>query len=283
MGIKLHKPVTPGRRNSSGQDFSDITRRDPTKSLTTWIQRKAGRNNQGKITTRHQGSGVKRLYRLVDFKMLKYDAPAKVEAIEYDPYRSARIALIKYADNTLAYIVAPVGMKVGDTVTSFSGEGEIKSGNRLLLKHIPVGVTVYNIELTPGKGGEVVRSAGSMATIMAKEGTMVQLKMPSGEIRNFLEVCAASVGQASNPDWRNVRWGKAGRNRNRGIRPGVRGKAMNPIDHPHGGGEGSHPIGMKHPKTPQGKPALGVKTRKDHKRSDSFIVRRRPKRTGKIK
>lgn len=283
MGIKLHKPVTPGRRNSSGQDFSDITKRDPSKGLTTWIRRKAGRNNQGKITTRHQGAGVKRLYRLVDFVMKKYDVPAKVETIEYDPYRSARIALLSYPDNTKAYMLAPDGLKVGETITSYSAEGEIKNGNRLMLKHIPVGQTVFNVELTPGKGGEVVRSAGGMATIMAKEGTMVQLKMPSGEIRNFLEVCHASIGQVSNPDWRNVRWGKAGRSRLRGIRPGVRGKAQNPIDHPHGGGEGNQPIGLKHPKTPWGKPALGVKTRQDHKRSDSFIVRRRPKRTGKIK
>lgn len=283
MSIKLHKPVTPGRRNSSGQDFSDITKTKPTKSLTVWLKRQAGRNNQGKITTRHQGGGAKRLYRLVDFKMLKLDVPATVEAIEYDPYRSARIALIKYADGQLAYMLAPVDVEVGQQVTSFSGEGEIKPGNRLLLKYIPVGMSVYNVELTPGKGGEVVRSAGSLATIMAKEGEMVQLKMPSGEIRNCMNVCRASVGQVSNVDWRNIRWGKAGRMRHRGIRPTNRGKAMNPVDHPHGGGEGNQPIGMSGPKTPWGKPALGVKTRKDHKRSDSFIVRRRPKRTGKIK
>lgn len=283
MAIKILKPVTAGTRNSSVQDFSDITASKPNKSLTVWLKTKAGRNNQGKITTRHHGSGVKRLYRLVDFKMQKYDVPGKIESVEYDPYRSARIMLLKYPESSVAYALAPVGVKVGETITSFSGEGEIKTGNRLMLKHIPVGMAIHNLEMTPGKGGEVVRSAGSLATIMAKEGNMVQVKMPSGEIRNYMDTCRASIGQVSNVEWRNVRWGKAGRNRLRGIRPTVRGKAQNPVDHPHGGGEGNQPIGLKNPKTPWGKPALGVITRKDHKRSDSFIVRRRPKRIGKIK
>lgn len=283
MPVKLYKPTTPSRRKASVQDFSSITKHKPYKALTEWIQRKAGRNNQGKITTHHQGSGVKRMYRKIDFKQMKLDVVGTVETIEYDPYRSARIVLIGYPDKSKAYIVAPDGINAGDKVTSYSGEGEIKPGNRMQLAFAPVGIGVYNLELTSGKGGEVVRSAGVVATVMAKEGDMVQVKMPSGEIRNFRKNCRASIGQVSNIDWRNVRWGKAGRNRLRGIRPTVRGKAKNPIDHPHGGGEGNQPIGLPHPKTPQGKPALGVKTRKDHKRSDAFIVRRRPKRIGKIK
>lgn len=278
MAVKQYKPTSAGRRIASGDSFSDTAKKKPEKKLTTKLVRKAGRNNQGKITVRHRGGGAKRKYRTVDFKMERLDDPATVVAIEYDPNRSARIALVEYKNGDRAYLLSAAGMKQGQTIVSSSGMGEIAPGNRMVLKHIPVGTVVHNIELVPGRGGSVVRSAGSGATVMSADAGMVQLKMSSGEIRKFDENCRASIGQVSNPDWGNIRWGKAGRMRKRGFRPTVRGKAMNPVDHPHGGGEGSQPIGMKHPKTRQGKPALGVKTRKQKKDSDKYIVSRRKKR-----
>ncbi|MEA2088794.1 MAG: 50S ribosomal protein L2 [Patescibacteria group bacterium] len=276
MGIKKYKPITPGRRKSSVQDFSDITKKDPEKSLVIIKKRKGGRNNQGKITVRHRGGGAKRYIRIIDFKQNRFDDPATVSAIEYDPNRGARIALIKYEDGEKKYIIAPIGMKVGNKiVSSKKAETEIKSGNRTLLKNIPSGLSVYNIELVPGKGGQIARGAGTVVKLMAVEGKYAQLKMPSGEIRLVLKDCMATIGQASNPDYRLIRWGKAGRIRHKGIRPTVRGKAMNPVDHPHGGGEGNQPIGLKHPKTPWGKPALGVRTRNKKKSSNRLIIKRR--------
>ena len=277
MGIKIYKPTTPGRRATSVDDFSDITKTKPEKSLTRPIKRTGGRNNQGKITVHHRGGGAKRAYRVIDFKQLNFDKPAEVIAIEYDPNRTCRIALVKYEDDKKSYIIAPKGLKVGDKVVSSQKRLEAKPGNRMPVRDIPMGLTVHNIEMVPGKGGEVVRSAGVGALVQASEGDFVQLKMPSGEIRLFNKECLASIGQVSNPDWRNIRWGLAGRMRHRGIRPTVRGKAKNPCDHPHGGGEGNQPIGLKHPKTPQGKPALGVKTRNKKKKSNIFIVKRRKK------
>ncbi len=240
-------------------------------------KQKAGRNSQGKITVRHRGGGAKRHLRVVDFKRDKFDVPAKVAAIEYDPGRGARIALLHYSDGEKCYMIAPVGLKVGDRVVSSKEKGEVRLGNRFPIEKIPVGIGVYNIEIEPGKGGQMVRGAGTVAQIMAVEGKNATLKLPSGEIRMVPKICMATIGQTSNPDRRLIRWGKAGRMRHRGFRPTVRGKAMNPVDHPHGGGEGSHPIGMKHPKTPTGKPALGVKTRRK-KSSDVMILERRKKR-----
>ncbi|MCD4705589.1 50S ribosomal protein L2 [bacterium] len=276
MGIRKYKPTTPGRRKSSVQDFSDITKKNPEKSLTVIKKRSGGRNNQGKITVRHRGGGAKRYIRIIDFKQNRFDDVATVSAIEYDPNRGSRLALIKYEDNEKKYIIAPIGMKVGDKIVSSKKEDiEIKSGNRTLLKNIPSGMGVYNIELVPGKGGQIARGAGTIVKLMAVEGKYAQLKMPSGEIRLVPKDCMATIGQASNPDYRLIRWGKAGRMRHKGIRPTVRGKVMNPVDHPHGGGEGNQPIGLKHPKTPWGKPALGVKTRNKKKSSNSLIIKRR--------
>lgn len=277
MAIKQHKPTSPGRRFSSGDAFLDITKAKPEKKLTVTIIRKSGRNNQGKITVRHR-SGGKRRYRLVDFRQMRLDDPATVRAIEYDPNRSARIALIEYADGTRSYILAADGMMVDTTVVSTSKTVDMHVGNRMPLANIPTGVMVHNIELAPGRGGELLRSAGACATIMSQDEGFVHLKLASGEIRKFPETCRASIGQVSNVDWDNIRWGKAGRMRHRGIRPTVRGKAMNPVDHPHGGGEGVQPIGLKHPKTPQGRPALGVKTRVAQKVSDYYIISRRKKK-----
>lgn len=254
--------------------YLDITRSKPEKSLIMIKKRTGGRNNQGKITVRHHGGGAKRYIRLIDWKQDRFDAPAKVEAIEYDPARGARIALIEYPDKERRYVLAPENMKVGDSIYSYKEKGEIKMGNRMPIEFIPVGIMVYNIELTPGEGGKIVRSAGLGTQILAIEGGFAQLKMPSGEIRMVAKECRASIGQVSNPDHRLVRLGKAGRMRHLGVRPRVRGKAMNPVDHPHGGGEGNQPIGLTHPKTPWGKPALGVKTRKK-KWSDKFILQRR--------
>jgi len=274
MPIKIYKPTSAGRRNSSTITFDDITKWEPEKSLIIMKKSSGGRNAQGKITVRHRGGGVKKYYRLVDFRQDKFDLPAKVIAIEYDPNRTARIALVQYADNDKRYILAPIGLKVGDEVLSSQGKAEVRIGNRMPLEFIPVGITVYNIELIPGKGGELVRSAGTGAQLIAIEGDYAALKLPSGEVRRILKKCIASIGQTSNPDNMHIRWGKAGRLRHKGWRPAVRGKAMNPVDHPHGGGEGNQPIGLKHPKTPWGKPALGVKTRKN-KSSDILIIKRR--------
>ena len=277
MAIKKYKPTTPGRRLSSVDACSDVTRTKPTKSLLKKRKQNAGRNAQGKITVRHRGGGAKRHIRVIDYKCNKYEVPADVASIEYDPGRGARIALLHYHDGEKRYIVAPVGLKVGDQVVSSKKKGEVKVGNRFVIENIPVGIGVYNVEIEPGKGGQMVRGAGTMAYIMAVEGKRATLKLPSGEVRMVPSTCMATIGQTSNPDRRLIRWGKAGRMRHRGIRPTVRGKAMNPVDHPHGGGEGGSPIGLKHPKTPQGKPALGVKTRRK-KTSDKLILQRRKKR-----
>lgn len=278
MPIKIYKPTTPARRKSSVQDFSDITKTEPEKSLVVNMRRKSGRNNTGKITVRHQGGGVKRLYRLVDFRQQKFDVAAEVKAIEYDPNRGARIALIEYADGSRSYLLAPQGIKVGDSVISSRGKIDAKIGNRMPLEYIPVGLFVYNIELTPGKGGQIVRGAGNGAQLQVFEGDYAQIKLPSGEVRLVKKNCLASIGMVSNPDYNLIRWGKAGRIRKLGIRPTVKGKNMNPVDHPHGGGEGHSPIGLKGgPKTQWGKKARGVKTRKPEKWSDKFILQKRKK------
>lgn len=278
MPVKVYKPTTSGRRKSSVQDFSDITKITPEKSLTTVLKKKCGRNNTGKITVRHQGGGAKQMYRVVDFKRTKFDVPAEVVALEYDPIRGPRIALIKYADGEKSYILAPEGLKVGDKVMSSQNKIESKIGSRMPLKHIPIGLFVYNVELTPGKGGQMIRGAGMAAQLQVFEEGMAQLKLPSGEVRMIKEECAATVGRVGNADYKLVRYGKAGRMRHRGIRPRVKGKNMNPVDHPHGGGEGHSPIGLKSgPKTPWGKLARGVKTRKRGKWSDKFIISRRNK------
>ncbi len=275
MPIKIYKPVTKGRRISSVDAFTDITKTEPEKSLIYAKKRASGRNSQGKITVRHRGGGAHRYVRIVDFRQDKLDIPAKVAAIEYDPARGARLALLNYKDGEKRYIVAPQGMAVGDEIMASKNLIEIKSGNRMPLEKIPVGVQVHNIELTPGTGGMVARGAGLGAAYMALEGDYAQLKLPSGEVRMFSKDCMATVGVVGNPDHRLVRWGKAGRTRHRGRKPEVRGKVMNPVDHPHGGGEGKHPIGLKHPKTKWGKPALGVKTRNRKKSSWKMIVKRR--------
>lgn len=279
MGIKVYKPTTAGRRKSSVDDFSDVTAIGGEKSLKVINKRKGGRNSSGKITVRHRGGGAKRFYRIIDFKRNKYDIPAKVVSIEYDPNRNARIALLCYADGEKSYIIAPVGLKTGDKViSSRKDEIEIKPGNASTLERIPVGTFVYNIELKPEKGGELVRAAGLGALLMGIEGTYAQIKLPSSEIRLVRKECLAVIGHVSNPDYRLIRWGKAGRTRHLGFRPTVRGKAMNPCDHPHGGGEGRNPIGLKYPKTPWGKHALGVKTRNTKKASSKLIIHRRKKR-----
>ncbi|MFH2063424.1 MAG: 50S ribosomal protein L2 [bacterium] len=278
MPIKKYKPTTNGRRLSSVDAFSDITKTEPEKRLRVIRKRFGGRNAQGKITVRHQGGGAKRYIRVVDFKQDKLDVPAKVATIEYDPSRGARLSLLHYRDGEKRYVIATQGVQVGDTIVSSATRVEIKPGNRMPLEHIPVGVTVHSIELVPGMGAKVVRGAGLSAQYMALEGKYAQLKMPSGEIRLFPREAMATIGSVSNPDYRLIRWGKAGRSRHLGIRPTVRGKVMNPVDHPHGGGEGRHPIGLKHPKTPWGKPALGVKTRRPKLASDRLIVQRRKRR-----
>lgn len=275
MAVKKYKPTTPGRRGASVQDFSDITKKKPEKSLTTMIKKKAGRNNTGKITVRHRGGGVKKLYRMVDFKRTKFDAPATVTAIEYDPNRGPRIALVQYEGGEKAYYLGWDGVQVGDVVLSSDKAVEPTPGNRMPIGEIPVGLFVYNIELEPGRGGTAIRAAGAGAQIQTIEGKYAQLKMPSGEIRLISKNCLATVGRVGNSDYGLVRLGKAGRKRKQGWRPTVRGKVMNPVDHPHGGGEGSNPIGLKAPKTPWGKKALGVKTRKKGKPSDALIVRTR--------
>ena len=274
MGIKSYNPYTPSRRHMTGSDFSEITKSTPEKSLTVSLKKNAGRNNQGKITVRHRGGGSRRKYRIIDFKRRKDGIPATVVSIEYDPNRTANIALISYVDGEKAYILAPEGLKVGQKVMN-GADAEVRVGNCLPLELIPVGTMVHNIELHPGKGGQMVRSAGNGAQLMAKEGKYATLRLPSGEMRMVPIVCRASVGVVGNGDHNLINIGKAGRKRNMGIRPTVRGSVMNPNDHPHGGGEGKTGIGRPGPCTPGGKPALGLKTRKKNKASNKLIVRRR--------
>jgi len=276
MPIKVYKPTSAGRRDMTGFSFEEITKTRPERSLTESLRKKGGRNNQGRVTVRHRGGGHKRRYRIIDFKRNKFDSKAEVTAIEYDPNRSARIALVEYADGERRYIIAPIGVVVG-TVIANGDLAELRPGHALRLRDIPVGTVVHNLELRPGKGGQLVRSAGASAQLIAKEGKYATVRLPSGEMRKLHEECMATVGQVGNTEHGNVLIGKAGRNRWLGWRPGVRGVAMDPGSHPHGGGEGRSGIGLKAPKTPWGKPALGVKTRKN-KRTDVFIVRRRGKR-----
>ena len=274
MGIRKYNPTTPGLRGMTVSTFEEITTSTPEKSLTVTLKKHAGRNNRGKITVRHQGGGTRPKYRIIDFKRNKVDIPATVISIEYDPNRTANIALISYADGEKAYILAPNGLKVGATV--MNGENaEVKVGNCLPLSAIPVGTEVHNIELYPGKGGQLVRAAGNAAQLMAKEGKYATLRLPSGEMRMVPVICRATVGTVGNIEHGLVNIGKAGRKRNMGIRPTVRGSVMNPNDHPHGGGEGRAPIGRSGPCTPWGKPALGLKTRKKNKKSNKLIIRRR--------
>ncbi|MGP4072816.1 50S ribosomal protein L2 [Piscibacillus sp. B03] len=277
MAIKKYKPTSNGRRNMSTLTNEEITTNSPEKSLLAPIKKRAGRNNQGKLTVRHQGGGHKRQYRIIDFKRDKDGIPGRVATIEYDPNRSANIALINYADGEKRYILAPKGLKVGQEI--MSGEGsDIKTGNALPLNKMPVGTTVHNIELKPGRGGQLVRSAGAQAQILGKEEKYVLVRLASGETRMILGTCRATIGQVGNIEHELVRVGKAGRSRWKGIRPTVRGSVMNPSDHPHGGGEGRAPIGLPSPMSPWGKPTLGLKTRKRNKQSDKFIVRRRKKK-----
>ena len=277
MGIKRYKPYTPSRRHMTVSDFAEITKDKPEKSLVTHIKKTAGRNNQGKITVRHHGGGAKKKYRIIDFKRNKDGVPAKVKAIEYDPNRSARIALLFYKDGEKRYILAPHGVKPGDTL--MSGEtAEIRPGNALPLRNIPVGSEIHNVEMKPGAGGQLVRSAGNVAQLMARDEKYATLRLPSGEMRMVPVLCRATLGQLGNLDNELINIGKAGKNRHRGKRPTVRGSVMNPCDHPHGGGEGRAPIGRPAPSTPWGKPALGYKTRKKKKASDKMIIRRRKKK-----
>ncbi|MCB0509328.1 MAG: 50S ribosomal protein L2 [Bacteroidetes bacterium] len=274
MGMKIFKPRSPGRRNSSGFDFSEITKSYPEKSLLAPLKKKAARNNHGSITIRHKGGGHKRRYRIIDFKRNKENIPATVSAIEYDPNRSCRIALLVYADGEKSYILAPVGLEVGSQVMS-SPDADIKPGNSLPLIKIPIGSLIHNVEMRPGKGGQMARGAGTEATLVAKLGQYCQVKLPSGEVRQILSTCRATIGQVGNTDNENIKIGKAGRNRWKGKRPSVRGMAMNPIDHPLGGGEG---VGKgHHPVTPWGKPCKGYKTRKNKRTSSMIIKRRRDK------
>ncbi|HIP87701.1 MAG TPA: 50S ribosomal protein L2 [Anaerolineales bacterium] len=273
MGVKVYKPTSPGRRGMTGYTFEEITKTEPEKSLLRPLKKKAGRNVQGRITVRHRGGGHKRLYRLIDFKRDKHGIPARVASIEYDPNRSARIALLVYADGEKRYIIAPLGLRVGDTVMS-GPDAEIHVGNALPLERIPLGTQVHNVELYPGRGGQLVRAAGTSAQVLAKEGDYVTLRLPSGEVRLVRKECMATIGQVGNVEHGNIRLGKAGRKRWLGRRPHVRGSAMSPRDHPHGGGEGRTPIGLPGPKSPWGKPTLGKKTRRN-KATDKYIIRRR--------
>ncbi len=274
MSIKLFKPTTNARRNMSVTDYSELSKVAPEKSLLKPLKKNSGRNSYGRITVRHRGGGNRRKYRVIDFKRAKFDVKATVKTLEYDPNRSAHIALIEYEDGEKAYILAPVGLKVGDTVVA-GPSADIKPGNALPLINIPVGTFIHNVELYPGKGGQLARAAGNAAQLMAKEGVYALLRLPSGELRNVPVQCMATVGQVGNLDHENVKIGKAGRTRHMGIRPTVRGSVMNPNDHPHGGGEGKSPIGRPGPVTPWGKPALGYKTRAKKNRSDKLIVKRR--------
>ena len=277
MAIKKYKPTTPGRRGMTVTDYSGLSKVAPERSLLEPMKKAAGRNNTGRITVRHHGGGNRTKYRVIDFKRNKFDVPAVVKTIEYDPNRSAHIALIEYEDGVKSYILAPEGLKVGHKIMA-GPNADIKPGNALPLANIPVGTFVHNIELYPGKGAQLARAAGIQAQLMAKENGMALLRLPSGELRNVPDNCMASIGQVSNIDHENVKIGKAGRKRHMGWRPTVRGSVMNPNDHPHGGGEGKSPVGRPGPVTPWGKPALGYKTRGKHKSSDKFIVRRRNKK-----
>ncbi|MDR0196994.1 MAG: 50S ribosomal protein L2 [Oscillospiraceae bacterium] len=274
MAVKFYKPTTPGRRGMSVVDYSGLSKAAPEKSLLTPLKKHAGRGAGGEITVRHKGGGNRRKYRLIDFKRNKLGMDAAVLSLEYDPNRSAFIALVRYEDGEKRYILAPDGLKSGDVVRAGAG-ADIKPGNALRLIDIPVGTVIHNIELYPGKGGQLVRSAGGAAQLMAKENDMALLRLPSGELRNVPAKCMATIGSVSNPDHANVNWGKAGRVRHTGKKPTVRGSVMNPCDHPHGGGEGKSPIGRPGPVTPWGKPAMGYKTRKTKKNTDKFIVKRR--------
>ena len=276
MAIKKYKPTSNGRRNMTSSDFAEITTNKPEKSLLDSKKRKAGRNNQGKITVRHHGGGHKKQYRVIDFKRLKDGIPGRVATIEYDPNRSANIALINYADGEKRYILAPKGLEVGQTIVS-GPEADIKVGNALPLANIPMGTTIHNIEMKPGKGGQLVRSAGTSAQVLGREGKYVIVRLQSGEVRLILATCRATIGQVGNEQHELINIGKAGRSRWLGKRPTVRGSVMNPNDHPHGGGEGRSPIGRKSPMTPWGKPALGYKTRKKKNKSSKFIIRGRKK------
>ena len=275
MPVKSFKPTSAGQRFRVSLTYEELTKSSPDKRLRVRIQKHAGRNNQGRLTVRHRGGGHKRLYRIIDFRQDRYDVPAKVIAVEYDPNRTSAIALVEYPDKERRYIPAPVDVQKGSTVMSSLHKIDATPGNRMPLFHIPTGLPVYNLELVSGQGGKLVRSAGTNAILMNVEGDFAQVKLPSGEIRLFPKEACASVGQVSNPDKRLVRLGKAGRMRHMGWKPEVRGKAMNPVDHPHGGGEGHNPIGMKFPKTPWGKPAFGIPTRNKGKWTNRFIVKKR--------
>ena len=276
MAIKHYKPTTPGRRGMTTMDYSELSKVAPERSLLEPLKKNSGRNSYGRITVRHRGGGNRRKYRVIDFKRNRFGIEATVMTLEYDPNRSAFIALVQYTDGEKRYIIAPIGLKVGDVIVS-GPDADIKPGNALPLTNIPVGTVIHNIELYPGKGAQLARSAGNMAQLMAKENGMALLRLPSGELRNVSANCMATVGQVSNPEHSNVNYGKAGRKRHMGWRPTVRGSVMNPNDHPHGGGEGKSPIGRPGPVTPWGKPALGYKTRDKKKRSDKYIVKRRSK------
>ena len=277
MAVKKYKPTTPGQRGMTGYTFEEITKSTPERSLTVSLGRHGGRNAYGRVTVRHQGGGHRSLVRVIDFKREKHGIPAKVAAIEYDPNRTARLALLNYADGEKRYIIAPLDLKVGDTLMS-GPNAEIRPGNCLPIANIPVGTLIHNIELKAGRGGQIVRSAGGSAQLLGKEGDFAQVRLPSGEVRLIHQVCYATIGTVGNLDHSNIKLGKAGRNRHLGVRPGVRGSAMTPRDHPHGGGEGRQPIGLAGPKSPWGKPTLGYKTRRN-KKSDQYIVRRRSKTT----
>jgi large subunit ribosomal protein L2 len=276
MAVKKYKPTSPGRRGMTGSTFEEITRRKPERSLLIHKRRRAGRNNQGRITVRHRGGGHKKQLRKIDFKRDKQSIPAKVASIEYDPNRSARIALLHYVDGEKRYILAPLGLHVGDKVVA-GPEAEIRAGNSLPLANIPLGTMLHNIELYEGRGGQLVRAAGTSAQLLGKEGAYAAIRLPSGEVRRVRQKCYATIGEVGNPEHGNIKLGKAGRKRHRGIRPTVRGSAMSPRDHPHGGGEGRTPIGLPGPKSPWGKPTLGKKTRRN-KRTGKYIIRRRSKR-----
>ena len=274
MGIKHYRPITPSTRNMSGSTFEEITKKTPEKKLLAKKKKKSGRNSYGRITVRHQGGGNRQKYRIIDFKRLKDDMFANVIGIEYDPNRSANIALIEYEDGERNYILAPIGLKDGDKVVS-GANSDIKVGNCLPIENIPVRTIIHNIEINPGQGGKLVRAAGQEAQLMAKEGRYAHVRLPSGEMRLIFSKCRATIGTVGNADYENIKLGKAGRKRHMGIRPTVRGSVMNPVDHPHGGGEGKAPVGRPGPLTPWGKPALGYKTRKKNKQSNKFIVKRR--------
>lgn len=278
MPVKIYRPTSPGRRDMSVSTFETITRTRPERSLTVALHKRGGRNNQGRITVRHQGGGHKRRYRIIDFRREKWGRPARVSSIEYDPNRSARIALLVYGDGEKRYIVAPLGVQVGDALES-GPNAEIRPGNALPIRSIPLGTQIHNIELYPGRGAQLARSAGVSAQLLAKDGPRAQVRLPSGEVRYIEQECMATIGQVSNPDHGNISLGKAGRRRWMGVRPSVRGVAMDPSSHPHGGGEGRSPIGMPGPKTPWGQPARGKRTRRN-KRTGKYIVRRSSKRRG---